>query len=126
MDTSERSSVGLSANVAAGIAVLFSYISGMIMLSLEHRSSYVRFYAYQSVCATPVLVLSGLAELTAKAMGFLGANDILAMLFDYLGKLLFIAFAVVYVIMLFSAFSGKLWALPLGIGAWCKRRAGIS
>ena len=126
MDAPERSSVGLSANVAAGIAVLIPYIGGALFLSLEHRSSFVRFYAYQSVWITPVLILAGLAEFAAKAIKFFSPHSPLIMPLGILATLFLVVFAVLYVIMLVSAFSGKLWAIPLGIGAWCKRRAGIS
>lgn len=44
-----ETSVGLSENVVATLAYLFGWLSGLIVLLVEHESDYARFHAAQSV-----------------------------------------------------------------------------
>lgn len=126
MDAPERTSIATSAKLAAGFAVFLSYISAAIMLSIEHENRFIRFYAYQSICVTPFLVLAVLSELGSKALGFLASDSPLEMPLHLVSQFLFVIFLALWVIMLITALTGKIWAVPLGIGAFSKRRAGIS
>ena len=51
IQTVERSSSGLDANVAAALCYVFGFFSGILFLATEKRSRFVRFHAVQSTLA---------------------------------------------------------------------------
>lgn len=48
MEGKERSSTGLDENVAGFLCYLFGFVTGIIFLVVEKRSSFVKFHAMQS------------------------------------------------------------------------------
>ncbi len=48
MDEKEKSSTGLDENVAAFLCYLFGFITGIVFLVVEKKSSFVKFHAMQS------------------------------------------------------------------------------
>src|SRR5512141_1788646 len=48
MDEKEKSSTGLDENVAGFFCYLLGFITGIVFLVVEKRSSFVRFHAMQS------------------------------------------------------------------------------
>jgi uncharacterized membrane protein len=48
MEGKERSSTGLDENVAGFLCYLFGFVTGVIFLVVEKRSSFVKFHAMQS------------------------------------------------------------------------------
>ena len=49
MDVLEKSSTGLDANVAAALAYLAGFITGIIFVAVEKDSRFVKFHAFQSL-----------------------------------------------------------------------------
>ena len=48
MEEKERSSTGLDENVAGFLCYLFGFITGIVFLVVEKKSSFVKFHAMQS------------------------------------------------------------------------------
>ena len=48
MNEKEKSSTGLDENVAAFLCYLFGFITGIVFLVVEKKSSFVKFHAMQS------------------------------------------------------------------------------
>lgn len=105
---------GLSRNVAAGLACLFSIVSGIIFLVLERRDRFVRFWAMQAVflggLALAVAVVVKIAVLLLVILPLIGG--LLVLLLGVLHIIFTIAWLVAYVVSVIKAFSGQEWEIP--------------
>ena len=105
-----ESSTGLSANVAGLLCYVLGWITGIIFIVLEKKSTYVRFHAWQSIMTFGVLTV---AQLVLGWIPFVGW--ILSIL---IGILMF----VLWLILIIQAGTGKMWKVP-GAGDWAERQA---
>ena len=105
-----ESSTGLSANVAGLLCYVLGWITGIIFIVLEKKSTYVRFHAWQSIMTFGVLTV---AQLVLGWIPFVGW--ILNIL---IGILMF----VLWLILIIQAGTGKMWKVP-GAGDWAERQA---
>jgi len=98
----ERTSTGLDANVAAALSYLVGFVTGIIFLFVEKENRFVRFHAMQST-----LLFIGIVLL-----------DILLQIVPILGALVVVfiiipASAVLWLLMMFKAYQGEEYKLPL-------------
>ena len=105
-----ESSTGLSANVAGLLCYVLGWITGIIFIVLEKKSTFVKFHAWQSIMAFGVLTV---AQLVVGWIPFVGW--ILSIL---IGILMF----VLWLILIIQAGTGKMWKVP-GAGDWAERQA---
>ena len=56
----EKTSTGLSENVAGLLCYVLGWVSGVIFLLIEQENKFVRFHAIQSICVFGVLTLAGI------------------------------------------------------------------
>ncbi len=112
---SSLTSTGLTPNIAAGLACLFTFLSGIVFLVLEKRSSYVRFWAMQATIFGGAWFLAAIV-LKVVAIVF-GLIPVLGWIVGFLIALLYIvmmiAGLIVWIIMLVKAFSGQEWEIPV-------------
>ncbi len=119
----EETSSGLPPKIAAAIACAFPLIGGLIMLALERRSRFVRFYAFQSiffslawlVCAVAVRVATLFFNLLP-VVGHL-LSGVLSLAWLVIGLL----FVVVWVFQIVKALSGVEWEIPY-IGPFARKQ----
>lgn len=119
----ESSSTGLERNVAAGLACLFTVVSGVIFLVIERKDAFVRFWAMQAV------LLGGLAlafqvviQVVGALFGFIPVIGKLMGVVFWLGNLLFgVAWFVAYLISVVKAFCGEKWEMPI-LGSIARRQ----
>jgi uncharacterized membrane protein len=104
-----ESSTGLSANVAGLLCYVAGWITGIVFLVLEKRSTFVKFHAYQSIMTFGVLTV---AQLVLGWIPFIGW--ILNIL---IGILMFI----LWIILIIQAGSGKMWKVPWA-GDWAEKQ----
>ena len=98
----ETSSTGLDANLAAGLAYLAGFVTGIVLLVIEKKSRFVRFHAMQStVFFVAVLVVSVMLN----SIPLLGA-------FLY-AFLLFPAVVIIWLVLMFKAYNGEHFKLPV-------------
>lgn len=109
--TAGLTTTGLEPNIAAGLAVLGTVITGIVFLLIEKKSAYVRFWAMQSIMfgvawfvAFVVCVVIGAV---LHAILFL-----LGWLWGIVTSLVYLGFLLGWVVMMVQAFSGKEWELP--------------
>jgi uncharacterized membrane protein len=109
-------SMGMSANVAAGLSYLLGWITGIIFFFTEKTNNFVRFNAMQSI-----LFFGGLSVLDiilriagSVSPGFLGLIFACA-----LGLISLVGF-VGWLILLINAFQGKYFKLPI-VGDYAER-----
>lgn len=94
------SSTGLNSNIAAVLAYLFGCISGIALLVVERHDRYVRFHAMQSTLTFLALLVAALITGSLPVAGRL------------LTGLLTFAAGVVWLVLMFKAFTGQRYKLP--------------
>jgi uncharacterized membrane protein len=97
----EKTSVGLDANVAAAISYLVGFVTGIIFLVVEKENRFVRFHAMQSTLLFLGLVLINVVLNVIPLLGFLISVF-----------LLLPASAVLWLLMMFKAYQGEAFKLP--------------
>lgn len=119
--TAGKSSTGLDANVAALLAYLFSWVSGLIFLVVEKESRFVRFHAMQSVLLGAAALLCFLAlSVITSMIAFVSVT--LAAIFSVLGSLIGLAFFAITIVCMIKAYQSQQFKLPI-IGDLASRNA---
>jgi uncharacterized membrane protein len=104
-----ESSTGLSANVAGLLSYVLGWITGIIFIVLEKKSTFVKFHAWQSIMTFGVLTVAQLI------FGWIPiAGWIISIL---IGILMF----VLWLILIIQAGTGKMWKVPWA-GDWAERQ----
>ncbi|MFO7997174.1 MAG: zinc-ribbon domain-containing protein [Dehalococcoidia bacterium] len=118
-----ESSTGMSANVAGLLSYLFGWITGIIFVVIEKKSTFVKFHAWQSIIVFGVLtiaqiVFSGILV----AIGIATFSPGLIAFAGVIGTLIWILMVVLWIILMIMAGTGKMWKVP-GAGNWAEKRA---
>jgi len=104
-----ESSTGLSANAAGLLCYVLGWITGIIFVVLEQKSTFVKFHAWQSIMTFGVLTV---AQLVLGWIPFIGW--VLSIL---IGILMF----VLWLILIIQAGTGKMWKVPWA-GDWAEKQ----
>ena len=104
-----ESSTGLSANVAGLLCYVAAWITGIVFLVLEKRSTFVKFHAYQSIMTFGVLTV---AQLVLRWIPFIGW---------ILNILIGILMLILWIILIIQAGTGKMWKVPWA-GDWAEKQ----
>ena len=116
-------SMGMDANVAAGLSYLFSIVGGLIFYFGEKQNRFVRFHAMQSILFNAFWIMLFIVLFTVQS--FLYASVILIPLgfvFTCLTILLPLALLAVWIVLMVYAFQGKYFKLPV-IGDYAEKYA---
>ena len=116
-------SMGMDANVAAGLSYLFSIVGGLIFYFGEKQNRFVRFHAMQSILFNAFWIVLFIILFTVQS--FLYASVILIPLgfvFTCLTILLPLALLAVWIVLMVYAFQGKYFKLPV-IGDYAEKYA---
>lgn len=95
-----ETSLGVSQNVAAALAYVLGWISGVIVLVLEKDNQHVRFHAMQSIAVFVPLTIISFAASYMPVIGGL------------VGWLLPIATFIIWILLIVTAAQGKELKLP--------------
>ena len=95
-----KSSTGLSPNVAALLAYLVGFVSGLVFFLIEQESKFVKFHAMQSVGLSGGLFVLGLV------LGFIPIVNLLVILLNLLGVAL-------WIVCMVKAYQGEWFKLPV-------------
>jgi len=104
-----ESSTGLSANVAGLLCYVLGWITGIVFLVLEKKSTFVKFHAYQSIMTFGVLTV---AQLILGWIPFIGW---------VLNILIGIIMLILWIILVIQAGTGKMWKVPWA-GDWAEKQ----
>src|SRR5260370_3126745 len=116
-------SMGMDANVAAGLSYLFSIVGGLIFYFGEKQNRFVRFHAMQSILFNAFWIVLFVVFFTVQSI--LYATIILAPLALVLTCLTFLlpfAILVLWIVLMVYAFQGKYFKLPV-IGDYAEKYA---
>ncbi len=105
-----ESSTGMSANIAGLLCYLFTWITGIIFVVIEKKSTFVKFHAWQSIMTFGVLTVALLILTWIPFVGWI------------LSILIWILMVVLWIILLIQAGTGKMWKVP-GAGDWAEKMA---
>jgi len=105
-----ESSTGMSANVAGLLCYLFTWITGIVFVVIEKKSTFVKFHAWQSIMTFGVLTVALLILTWIPFIGWI------------LSILIWILMVVLWIILLIQAGTGKMWKVP-GAGDWAEKMA---
>jgi len=117
-----ESSTGLSANVAGLLCYVAGWITGIVFVVLEKKSTYVKFHAWQSIMTFGVLTVAHLVLSTI--LGAIAAATFapgLAVLAVVLGTIIWIMMLILWIILLIQAGTGKMWKVPWA-GDWAEKQ----
>lgn len=115
-------SMGMQANVEAGLSYLVGWITGLIFFFGEKQNRFVRFNAMQSILLYAALtVLYIVIDVLAAALAFSGLG-FLFLLFGLLVWVIGLGGFVLWLILMINAFQGKSIKLPV-IGDYAEKYA---
>jgi len=104
-----ESSTGMSANVAGLLCYVAGWITGIVFVVLEKKSIFVKFHAWQSIMTFGVLTV---AYLILRWIPFIGW---------ILSILIYILMAILWIILIIQAGTGKMWKVPWA-GDWAEKQ----
>ena len=108
--SSSETTTGLAPNVAGLLCYVGWWISGIVFVVLEKKSTSVRFHAWQSIVTFGVLTVVQIAIAVIPFVGWI------------LSPLVWILSVVLWILLMVQAGSGKMWKLPW-VGNWAEKQA---
>ena len=118
-----ESSTGMSANVAGLLCYVVGWITGIVFVVWEKKSTFVKFHAWQSIMVFGVLmaahlilgtILGAIAVVTFSP-GLMILAGVMSWIIGLLGLIL-------WIILMIQAGTGKMWKVPLA-GDWAEKQA---
>jgi uncharacterized membrane protein len=101
----EKSTTGIDANVAAALAYLLGFVTGIVFIVVEKESRFVRFHAWQSTVVFGVMFVFWIVLLQIPFLGlFIGL---------LLMPLVSIAGFILWLILMFKAYNWEKFKLPI-------------
>jgi len=97
-----RTSLGLDANVAAAVAYVLGWITGIALLLIERDNRFVRFHAMQSTIVFGALSVAWFLCLSIPILGWLISFMVIPPVS-----------AVLWLILIFKAYQGEHFKLPI-------------
>ena len=107
----EKTSTGLTENVAGLLCYVLGWVSGIVFILIEQENKFVRFHAIQSICVFGVLTL---ASIILGWIPFIGG--VLAWIISVVGFIL-------WIILMIKAYQGVKYKLPWA-GNFAEKRVG--
>jgi uncharacterized membrane protein len=121
-----ESSTGMSTNVAGLLCYVGAWVSGIVFVVWEKKSTFVKFHAWQSIMVFGVLTLAhlifsrmliniGLGNLFYPNWGLINAGIAL-------GWIIGMVMLALWIVLMVTAYQGKMWKVPLA-GNWAEKQA---
>jgi uncharacterized membrane protein len=107
-----KTSTGLDANIAALLAYVLTWVTGLVFYLLEKENRFVRFHAMQAILfGVSITALYIVLAIVTTAIGFV--SGILASLVGLIGLLIPLLFLVGWILCMVKAFQGQMFKLPI-------------
>ncbi len=107
----EKTSTGLSENVAGLLCYVLFWVSGFVFLLIEQENKFVRFHAIQSIVAFGVLTI---ASALLSWIPFIGG---------FFGTIIGISAIILWIVLMVKAYQGTKYKLPWA-GDFAEKRSG--
>jgi len=120
-----ESSTGMSANQAGLLCYVLVWITGIVFVVLEKKSTFVKFHAWQSIMTFGVLTVAHL--ILSTILGEIAAATLplsfgLANFAMVMGWIIGILGFILWIILMIQAYQGKMWKVPWA-GDWAEKQA---
>jgi uncharacterized membrane protein len=102
MTAREKTATGLDEHVAGALTYALGWMTGALFLALEPSNRFVRFHAWQSVFTFGVLSLAWFIGLSIPVLGWIFSFIVIPLVS-----------AVLWLWLMFSAYRGERYKLPL-------------
>ena len=106
----EESSTGLQPNVAGLLCYVVGWITGIVFLVIEKKSTFVKFHAWQSIMTFGVLSVAYLILFWIPLIGWA------------IAWVIWILGIVLWILLMIQAGTGKMYKLPW-VGNWAENQA---
>jgi uncharacterized membrane protein len=118
-----ESSTGMSANVAGLLCYVggvippipLGWISGLVFLTIEKKSTFVKFHAWQAIIVFGALAVLNLIFFPLHFIPYVGLG------FWILSVIVMVASVVLAIILMLMAYQGKMWKVPWA-GDWAEKQ----
>ena len=117
-----ESSTGMSANVAGLLCYLATWITGIVFVVLEKKSTFVKFHAWQSIMTFGVLTVVQIILSIISSIAAFTMVPGLALFAWVLTIIVAVLMFVLWIILMIQAGTGKMWKVP-GAGDWAEKQA---
>jgi len=107
----EKTSTGLTENVAGLLCYVLGWISGIAFILLEKENKFVRFHAIQSIIVFGVLTIAMIILSWIPVIGFV------------LGWIIWVIGLILWIVLMVKAYQGVKYKLPWA-GDFAEKRAG--
>ena len=97
----EKTSTGLTENVAGLLCYVLGWISGLVFILIEKENKFVRFHAMQSIIVFGAVTIAG---------WILGLIPFIG---PFLGGLIWLLGVVLWIVLMVKAYQGTRYKLPL-------------
>jgi uncharacterized membrane protein len=118
-----ESSTGLTVNQVGFLCYIAVWITGIVFVLLEKKSTFVKFHAWQSIMTFVALtvaqvVLSALAAIPSPAPMLWSPKEVLIAL----SIIVWLIFVGLWIALMILAYQGKMWKVPWA-GNWAEKQA---
>ena len=96
----EKTSTGLTENVAGLLCYALGWISGLVFILIEKENKFVRFHAMQSIIVFGILNIAGIILSWIPFVGF------------FLWTLISVLGLILWIVLMFKAYQGIMYKLP--------------
>ena len=107
----EKTSTGLSENVAGLLCYVLGWVSGIVFLLIERENKFIRFHAIQSICVFGVITLAGII------LGWIPFIGVV------LGWIISVAGFILWIVLMIKAYQGSKYKIPWA-GDFAEKRVG--
>ena len=113
----DKTSTGLTENIAGLLCYVLGWISGLVFLLIEQDNKFVRFHAVQSI------VTFGSITIVSIALSILGLIPYLGVVFDIANWIIGALAFVLWIVLMVKAAQGTKYKLPWA-GEFAEKRSG--
>jgi uncharacterized membrane protein len=116
---------GLTSNVAAALAYLLGFVTGIIFLVIEpyNKDPFVRFNAFQSIFLSVFYIVFSIVWGVLFSMLLIGGLGFLFSLIALALRLVELAFFLLWLLLMYKAYKNERFSLPI-IGPLAAKQAG--
>jgi len=117
-----ESSTGMSANAAGFLCYVAMWITGIVFVLLERKSTFVKFHAWQSIMTFVVLTVVQIILWTIVAI--VPDSPVLWIVADVLTAFSVIVWLIIvglWIALMILAYQGKMWKVPWA-GDWAEKQ----
>jgi len=118
-----ETTVGMSPNVAGFLCYVAMWITGIVFVLLEKKSTFVKFHAWQSIMTFVALTVVQIILLTIVAI--IPDSPVLwrvADVFNVFSDIVWLIIVGLWIALMILAYQGKMWKVPLA-GDWAEKQA---